>query len=265
MSARTIEYYEWAIRRLGNDELPVSRAALMEAIADPALGQESRHDLWRALRRFYKWTHEEGHLEANPMLRVPAPRRRKTLPRAMDLAEIERLLSQDLARRDRAMLMLMLDTGIRLGEVAGIRWHDVYGEYLVVRGKTGARRVPMSPEVRQLLIGLGDAEHMWVGPKGPLTPTGVQQLLKRALRGAGIRPPKAGPHLLRHTFATHYVRAGGNVRVLQEIMGHQDLGTTMIYVHLAGRDVSADHALYSPARLRLLRGSAEGQTKEATE
>ena len=77
---------------------------------------------------------------------------------------------------------------------------------------------------------------------------GIQGTYKRILKGAGLTGQKLGPHLLRHTFATEYCRAGGNLRVLQEIMGHESIDTTMIYVHLAGRQVAEDHAVHSPVR-----------------
>ena len=75
---------------------------------------------------------------------------------------------------------------------------------------------------------------------------GIQRSYQRILKRAGLTGAKLGPHLLRHTFATEYCRRGGNLRVLQDIMGHEDIETTMVYVHLAGRQVAEDHARHSP-------------------
>ena len=84
-----------------------------------------------------------------------------------------------------------------------------------------------------------------MGQRGPLTKVGVREAYKRIFARAGVTR-KMGSHTLRHTFATLYLRSGGGVRHLQEILGHSRIETTMIYVHLAGRDIQADHAQYSP-------------------
>jgi len=146
------------------------------------------------------------------------------------------------------MIALVLDTGIRIGELAGLRWQHLTGGTIHVSGKTGERIVPISTHVRQALVGLGDGDHVWTGRKGPLTRSGVAQVVRRALYRAGLRPPKAGPHMLRHTFGRHYIMAGGDVFSLQRIMGHRDVSTTMMYVHLSTADLEAQHAKYSPVR-----------------
>lgn len=249
LAPKTLSAYQWALRKLqaAHRTIPTRAEALVKLIADQDLGQESKHDLWRVLRRLYRWL-SARHRVANAMADVPPPRRRKRLPRTLEASEIARLLQVTRERRDRAMLALLLDTGIRIGELANLRWTDVQPGAVRVDGKTGQRVVPVSPNVLQLLLGLGDGDHIWVGRKGPLTWSGVNQAVRRALYRAGISGSKSGPHMLRHTFGTAYIRDGGNIRVLQEIMGHQDLKTTMIYVHLAGRDLSADHARHSPLR-----------------
>ncbi len=90
----------------------------------------------------------------------------------------------------------------------------------------------------------------WLGPAGArLTRSGVQQAFRRVLKRAGLTGPKLGPHCLRHTFGTEYVRSGGNPRMLQDILGHKNLETTMVYVQLAGEAVAQDHALHSPFKL----------------
>ena len=115
--------------------------------------------------------------------------------------------------------------------------------------------MPVSPELSARLQRLGQGEYVWMGKNGsPLTQYGVQQAFVRIFRRAGVGGRKAGPHVIRHTFATMYLRAGGGVHQLQRILGHQSVETTMIYVHLAGRDVQADHAAHSPARVLGLLG-----------
>ena len=115
-------------------------------------------------------------------------------------------------------------------------------------GKSGERPIPLSPRVQQLLVGLGNTEHVWLGRYGPLTLHGVKLATRRALAKVGVYAPKAGPHMLRHTFGRHYIRRGGDVFSLQRIMGHQRLSTTMIYVAMNTNDLQEQHAKFSPLR-----------------
>lgn len=112
-------------------------------------------------------------------------------------------------------------------------------------GKVGQRQVPISPELSELLMTLGNNTFFWVGPSGnKLTYWGIKNVFRRVFHRAGLQGRKLGPHTLRHTFATEYCRAGGNVTVVQAIMGHERLTTTMIYVHLGGLAVAQDHARF---------------------
>jgi len=166
-----------------------------------------------------------------------------------DERQIQDIFDACQTQQEKALIGLVLDTGLRVGEVANLRWNDVHTTHLRVSGKVGERQVPICEESWFLLLGLGDQEHIWIGRFGPLTFDGVQQSYRRIFARAGITGPKSGPHTLRHTFATMYIRHGGKIEALQRILGHQDLKTTMIYVHLAGRDVAEDHALHSPLKV----------------
>ena len=249
LAESTLVGYAWALAKLAArfEELPTKADDLMVLIVDQDLGQESKHDMWRVLRRFYKWLSSRKYAK-NAMRDVPAPRRRRRLPRTLESSDIDRLMSTVKTRRDRAMIAVILDTGIRVGELASLRWSNVHAGTIHVDGKTGERRVPISPHVLQLLVGLGDAEHIWIGRYGPLSVGGCQLVIRRALASAGIQGRKSGPHMLRHTFGRHYVMAGGDVFSLQRILGHRDVGTTMIYVHLSAADLEVQHAKYSPLR-----------------
>lgn len=253
LAGTTMAAYMWAFNKLmrQHDPLPADPREIQRFIADLPLGSRSRKNVWAALRTLYLFL-SSSHLHPNTMLGLQAPRVRRSLPRFLETSEIDRLLRTNPDRRDQAMLSVALDTGIRLGELASMSWPNVFSEGLKVDGKSGERIVPISHHVRQQLLGMGDGHHIWLGHQGPITKWGIQHALRKCLRRAGILPPKAGPHLLRHTFATHYMRNGGNLRVLQAILGHADIRTTMIYAHLGGRDVAADHAKHSPMSTRQL-------------
>ena len=238
--------YEWALNRLvaACPELPCSGFDLLPVIGDKALQMESRHDLLKCLKGFFRWAARRYGLH-NPCSELtPLPRRRRTR-RVLTVDEVGLLIAAAHNERDRALLLIVLDCGLRLGEVANLRRASLRDGWMVVEGKVGDRPVPVSDELAETLITLSEGDHVWIGRFAkPLTQHGIQMAYKRMFLRAGISGPKIGPH----TFATMYLRAGGGVRRLQAILGHQDIETTMLYVHLAGNDVLADHARYSPMR-----------------
>ncbi len=242
LSPKTIEGYSWAIRKLGaaHPELPSTPEPIKRVIARQELAPESRHDLWRNLRAFYHWLQANAYAD-DAMVGVKAPR-------TLEPHEVDHLLASTTNRRDRALLSIPLDTGARLGEVATMNRSSLTLSGIHVDGKTGPRFLPVSPHVLQLLLGLGDGEQIWTGRKGALTRSGVQQAIRRAMYAAGFLPPKAGPHLLRHTFGRLYILAGGDVFSLQRILGHRTLETTMIYVYMNNSDLIEQHTRYSPMR-----------------
>ena len=255
LARSTTEQYRWALARLITHcpTLPRDGFDLLPVLGDNNLAPESRRDLLKCLRAFFGWCGRRYQLP-NPCAGLEPIHRRSTIPRVLTVQEVRRLMSAALVERDRALILTILDCGLRVGEVAGLRRDNIRDGWLVVDGKVGQRRVPVSDELGSTLTVLGDGDHIWTGKKGALTRNGVVQAYQRMFQRAGIAGPKAGPHCLRHTFATMYLRAGGGVRQLQDILGHSRIDTTMIYVHLAGRVVLADHALYSPARTLGLMG-----------
>lgn len=262
LSPNTISAYTWALKKLAEgfpDELPDDPRVVRRFMGTHEdLSPESRFDVWRHLCRLWRWLGNE-HDIANVMVDdskrpprhlVPAPRRPRRMPRTLEDYEITHLLEKTEDRRDRAMIGLILDTGMRIGELATLTWPDVMSSGVRVHGKTGQRFVPMSPEGRRLILGLGDVHHIWVGRRGPMTQTGCEQAIRRAMHRAGFRPPKAGPHMLRHTFGRQYITLGGDVFHLQRILGHTSVTMTMLYVSLSTRDLEVNHAKYSPLRAR---------------
>ena len=249
LTTATTLQYRWALNRLHHHcpELPCGGFDLLPIIGDESLQMESRHDVLKCLKVFFRWA-ARRHQLPNPCDELsPMPRHRRSR-RVLTVDEVNRLLAAAKNPRDRALLLVVLDCGLRLGEVTSLRREYVKDGWLVVQGKSGDRQVPVSDELTTLLTELGEGDYLWIGKKGPLTRSGVQMAYRRMFGRAAITGTKTGPHSLRHTFATYYLRAGGGVRQLQAILGHQDIETTMIYVHLAGVDVQADHALYSPMK-----------------
>ena len=253
LKASTLLQSQWALDRLAYHcpELPCSTLNLLPVFDQPGLGLESRRDLRKCLRTFFGWTGER-HGIPDPCKSLGRFPKSGLLPRVLTTDELAKLLTAAEHPRDRALILIVLDCGLRLSEVAGLRKWGIRDGWLVVDGKSGVRQVPVSRELGALLRNLGRGEHVWMGRQGPLTRHGVQQAFKRMFARAGLGGRKAGPHAIRHTFATLYLRSGGGLHHLQRILGHRSIETTMIYVHLAGTDVAADHALHSPVHTMAL-------------
>jgi integrase/recombinase XerC len=207
------------------------------------------------LRSFFRWACREGHLEKNPARGLPSPRVPKTLPRAMSLPDTERLLSADeeeafVPERERALFELLYATGLRVSEAAGLDLADVdfSSRLLRVTGKGSRERIVPFGEsaadaLREYLPSRDALRHragreaargepLFVNFRGGrLTPRSMARLLKRRLRAAGL-PEEISPHALRHTFATHLLQAGADLRAIQELLGHASLSTTQKYTHL---------------------------------
>jgi integrase/recombinase XerC len=206
------------------------------------------------LRSFFRWACREGHLEKNPAKGLPSPRVPKTLPRAMSLPDTERLLGAEVEEafvpeRERALFELLYATGLRVSEAAGLDLSDVdFSSRLVrVTGKGNRERIvpfgeaalealrgylPSRDALRHRLTGRRGVEPLFVNARGGrLTSRSMARLLKRRLRAAGL-PAEISPHALRHTFATHLLQAGADLRAIQELLGHASLSTTQKYTHL---------------------------------
>ena len=214
----------------------------------------SRH--LSTLRSFFRWACREGHLAGSPAKGLPSPRVPKTLPRALTLPDTERLLDAAeeeafVPERERALFELLYATGLRVSEAAGLDVEDVDFSSRLVRVTGKGRRERIVPfgeaaedALREYLPsraalrhrGLerdGEAEEpLFVNARGGrLTSRSMARLLKRRLRAAGL-PAEISPHALRHTFATHLLQAGADLRAIQELLGHASLSTTQKYTHL---------------------------------
>ena len=204
------------------------------------------------LRSFGDFLVREDVLERNPFRTVGAPRIPKRLPQYLTTAELEVLLSvpdtsTPRGLRDRAIIEVLYAAGLRVSELVGLNVRDVDSAQAQVRvvGKGGKERIGLlgRPAVRAVsaylnggrpeLLGQRPTGALWLNHRGGrLTVRGVALVLDKAGRQAGIRTPVT-PHVLRHTFATHLLDGGADLRVVQELLGHANLVTTQIYTHVS--------------------------------
>ena len=220
------------------------------------------------LRGFFRQLLLDARLTEDPTINLESPKTWKTLPKAITLAEVDRLLAPSAATakhhttmlRDDAMLHLLYATGLRVSELVNLReenWHEDGGiSILQVTGKGGKQRLtPVGREAaalvteyrqsgrRELLAGRNSA-YLFVTARGrPMTRQSFWQIISRRGRLVGIERPIT-PHSLRHSFATHLLANGADLRSVQQLLGHSDISTTQIYTHvLAGRlqQVVAQH------------------------
>ena len=152
-------------------------------------------------------------------------------------------------QRDLVLVLVIMDTGLRIGEVASLRTYSIQDGMLHVEGKVGHRQVPVSPAVADAILALSVGDVIWAGRDGTaMSVDSLKAVCRRIYERAEIGGPRASAHTLRHTFATRFIMAGGEVVHLKEILGHATLAMTMRYVTLAARAVREQHALYSPLR-----------------
>ncbi len=237
------------VRRL---DLPELRRFLSEE-KDRGLAATSLARLVASMRSFFRWMHKEGVLLANPAALLRAPKKRRTLPEPLTRAEMDRLLASPAGEglaptRGQAILEVLYSAGLRVGELARLDLDDVdLGDgVLRVRGKGRKERLAfLGPPARralerylahrQLAVGARPCTALFVnGRASRLSIRGVQRIVGAALAHAGLAG-RGTPHTLRHSFATHLLDAGADLRSVQELLGHADLATTQIYTHVTPR------------------------------
>ena len=209
------------------------------------LAPKSLQRLLSSCRSLFRQLTREGQLSHDPMLGVRGPKVRRKLPQVLDVDEASALVETDsggkLAVRDRAMLELFYSSGLRLSELVGLRWLDLDldgGEVRVLGKGSKTRIVPVGRHAVTALRALGAEEGMvaesaiFRGRGGaPINPRTIQLRMKTLALQQGI-PKHIHPHLLRHTFASHMLESSGDLRAVQELLGHADIATTQIYTHL---------------------------------
>jgi integrase/recombinase XerD len=269
LSRNTLEAYRSDLQQFGAflerqraDALEVKHAQLAEFLAELAHGSEGRAPASAAtlarkvacLRSFYRHLRLEGVLEHDPTAQLRGPPKQRRLPRVLSRDQVQRLLreprgSDPLALRDRALLEVMYACGLRASETVGLELQDLDFEEGVLRARGKGSKERLVPVGNHALSALGDyvrigrAELLAVGERsqrrvflnrrgGTLTRQGLYKIVQTHARGAGLADCMS-PHTLRHTFATHLLNGGCDLRSLQEMLGHADLATTQVYTHLS--------------------------------
>lgn len=198
-----------------------------------------------ACRGWYGWLLRNGRITADPTAGIRAPKANRKLPQVLDPDEAKALVEVPtdvpLGRRDRAMLELLYSSGLRVSELCQLRWRDLQLDdgLVTVLGKGNRQRmVPVGSHARRALEdwraesgGSNDSPVFPGRGGGPISPRSVQARMRLLAQRQGLFK-RVHPHLLRHTFASHVLESSGDLRGVQELLGHSDIATTQIYTHL---------------------------------
>ena len=213
------------------------------------------------LRGFYRFLAREGVRADDPSQSLDAPRLPRTLPKYLSEPEVERLMEAASARpallglQTRAALELLYSTGLRVTELLSLRRASVRRapETLIVRGKGGRERMVLVSRAAHaataaLLDASPDSPHVFPGrdPHRAMTRQALGLALKATALAAGLDPARVSPHVLRHSFASHMLARGADLRALQVLLGHADIATTQIYTHVLAERLAELVALHHP-------------------
>lgn len=215
-----------------------------------ALAPRSLARTLSAWRGFYRYANRMKMISANPCSGVRLPRQARLLPKAMSPDQTAQLLTpsevpDEFETRDRAMVELFYSSGLRLSELAQLKLHALdlrEGSVTVIGKRQKTRIVPVGRYAiaaleawlleRKQMLGAGDASTVFVGRRGAaLSPRAIQYRMKRWAIRHGLAA-NLHPHMLRHSFATHLLQSSGDLRAVQEMLGHSDIATTQVYTHL---------------------------------
>ena len=217
------------------------------------------------IRTFFRFLVQEGILETNPAEELESPKVAKTLPEILTLREIEQILEQPnlqtpLGMRDRAMLEMLYATGMRVSELTHLPTHQVNleGGYVLLYGKGSKERVvPLGSEAIKwvtlylkescgILAKGKESPFLFINRSGKgMSRQGLWKNLNNYARRAGLRK-RITPHLLRHSFASHLLERGADLRSIQMMLGHVDISSTQIYTHVTGERLKKIHQRYHP-------------------
>lgn len=248
-----------------SDITPGAISRHMAGLMERGISPRSRARALSAIRMFHRFLLAERYVDTNPAALLDLPRSGRKLPATLTFDEVERLLhvasgADPLHIRDRGILHLMYAAGLRVTELVTLplRSLNLSAGYLLVFGKGGKERlVPVGEEAREAVYDyIRDARPLLVKGKNPpelfvsrlgdgMTRQSCWNIIKKRAREAGIHR-SITPHSLRHSFATHLLENGADLRSVQMMLGHADLSTTQIYTHVGRERLRRIHSLYHP-------------------
>lgn len=233
---------------------------------DLGIGTRTQARIISGVKSFFRFLRVEGHIEADPSLLLEAPRIGRHLPETLEVEEIDAMIEaidpgSGQAARNRAIIETLYGSGLRVSELTDLLLGRVFAEqgYMVVRGKGDKERmVPMSDasldaidayvrtERAEITPQRGQENYLFLSNRGTsLTRQMVFTIVRRLAAAAGIAK-KISPHTLRHSFATHLLEGGANLRAIQQMLGHVSLATTEIYLHLDTSHLRSEILAYHP-------------------
>jgi integrase/recombinase XerD len=264
---RYAEYLREAGFRKLSDVKEADISVYIQSLGKKGLRASSIARALSSIRGLHKFVFEEEHGSANPTILIEGPKREKRLPETLTVDEIDRILNhierddKGLWIRNRALLEFLYATGVRVSELTGLTRSQILIQEGVVRifGKGSKERiVPVGSTAMEWLqkyfveIRPGLARYrlgkdiVFLNRRGaPLSRMAVWNILRAAVRSAGI-DKRIYPHILRHSFATHMLERGADLRSVQELLGHADISTTQIYTHVDTSYLRRIHARYHP-------------------
>ena len=278
-SPNTVEAYkhdlEWLLGYLeqeGLDPLSVKLEDLEHfaaMLSDHGISAKSQARILSGVRSFYRYLVLDGYLDVDPTELLESPHLPQHLPEYLSTEEVDALensidLTSNEGHRNRAIIEVFFSCGLRVSELTNLKLSDLFlpQGFIRVNGKGGKQRlVPISERAihelelwfddrRQMDIKPGEEDYVFLNRRGHhLTRTMILIMVKRQAEAAGIKKT-ISPHTLRHSFATALLKGGADLRIIQELLGHADLGTTEIYTHMDDESLRQEILLHHPRNIR---------------
>lgn len=278
-SPNTVEAYkhdlDWLLGYLaqeGVDPLSVKLEDLEHfaaMLADHGISAKSQARILSGVRSFYRYLVLDGYLDVDPTELLESPHLPQHLPEYLSTEEVDALensidLTSNEGHRNRAIIEVFFSCGLRVSELTNLKLSDLFlpQGFIRVNGKGGKQRlVPISERAihelelwfddrRQMDIKPGEEDYVFLNRRGHhLTRTMILIMVKRQAEAAGIKKT-ISPHTLRHSFATALLKGGADLRIIQELLGHADLGTTEIYTHMDDESLRQEILLHHPRNIR---------------
>lgn len=250
------------VREIGRDDI----VEFLRSERDEGMSSATRARRSAAIRMFLRYMKDVRRISSDPSELMDAPRRERILPRVLTEEETFRMLDEISGQtprdlRDRAILEILYGCGLRVSELCELKLDDVVdgGELLRIMGKGDKERVvPLGTAAGRALVryysvrgtftkGNNAISHVFVTRLGkPFTRQGIFKLIRERAANVGIPADRISPHVLRHSYASHMLSRGADIRAIQELLGHADISTTQIYTHVDATRFSEIHRRFHP-------------------